>query len=220
MTTTNDTTCPARQALDKAAADLRNACSEILRAERAMTAKKIELRLLYIKAQEDRDAMFSAFHAFALLGSELQRLKFEVESYDTEHERALRERNQAGDELDRAARVQGTDRMHSSEELARAAVRFTAAQQVLDQLQSKEAVAKRRKDAVELRQAESAIQELERLYRQKDDTQKASRESAQLADSQWNVLRNDWLKAMQVEDACKKALRLASIVYTASVIRE
>lgn len=220
MTTTNDTTCPARQALDKAAADLRNACSEILRAERAMTAKKVELRLLYIKAQEDRDAMFSAFHAFALLGSELQRLKFEVESYDTEHERALRERNQAGDELDRAARVQGTDRMHSSEELARAAVRFTAAQQVLDQLQSKEAVAKRRKDAVELRQAESAIQELERLYRQKDDTQKASRESAQLADSQWNVLRNDWLKAMQVEDACKKALRLASIVYTASVIRE
>lgn len=220
MTTTNDTTCPARQALDKAAADLRNACSEILRAERAMTAKKVELRLLYIKAREDRDAMFSAFHAFALLGSELQRLKFEVESYDTEHERALRERNQAGDELDRAARVQGTDRMHSTEELARAAVRFTAAQQVLDQLQSKEAVAKRRKDAVELRQAESAIQELERLYRQKDDTQKASRESAQLADSQWNVLRNDWLKAMQVEDACKKALRLASIVYTASVIRE
>lgn len=220
MTTTYDTTCPARQALDNAAADLRAAGAEILRAERAVTAKKVELRLLYIKAREDRDAMFSAFHAFALLGSELKRLKFEVESYDTEHERALRERNQAGDELDRAARVQGTDRMHSPEELARAAVRFTAAQQVLDQLQSKEAVAKRRKDAVELRQAESAIEELERLYRQKDATQKASRESAEVADSEWNVLRNELLKAIQAEDACKKALRLASIVYTASVIRE
>lgn len=220
MTTTNDTTCPARQALDKAAADLRHAGSEILRAERAMTAKKIELRLLNIKAQEDRDAMFSAFHAFALLGNELRRLKFEVESYDVEHARALKERNQAGDELDRAASVQGTSRMHSPDELARAAVRFTAAQQVLDQLQSKEAVAKRRKDALELRQAESAIEELERLYKQKDAVEKSSRETALVADSEWNVLRNEWLKAMQAEDACKKALRLASIVYTASVIRE
>lgn len=220
MTTTSDTTCPARQALDKAAADLRAAGSEILRAERAQTAKKVELRLLNIKAQEDRDAMFAAFPAFALLGGELRRLKFEVDSYDAEHARALRDRNAAGDELDRAARVQGTDQMHSAEELARAAVRFTAAQQVLDQLQSKEAVAKRRKDAADLRQALSVVEELERLYRQKDATEKASRESAQVADCEWTVLRNEWLKAIEAEAKCKKALRLASIVYTASVIRE
>ncbi len=217
--TTNDTTCLARQALDKAAADLRYAGSEILKAERAMSAKKIELRLLNMKAQDDRDAMFSAFHAFATLGNELRRIKFEVESYDSEHERALRERNAAGDELDRAARVQGTSKMHSQDELARAAVRFAAAQHVLDLLQSQEAKAKRRKDVVELRKAEACIDELERLYKQKDATEKSSCASAQVVEAEWNVLRNDWLKSMQVEDECKKALRLASQVYTASVIR-
>jgi len=218
--TTNDTTCPARQALDKAAADLRNAGSEILKAERAMSAKKVELRLSNMKAQDDRDSMFAAFHAFATLSNELRRLKFEVESYDCEHERALRERNAAGDELDRAARVQGTGKMHSEDELARAAVRFAAAQHVLDLLQSQEAKAKRRKDVLELRQAEASIDELERLYKQSDDIEKSSRASAQVVEAEWNVLRNEWLKAMKAEDECKKALRLASLVYTASVIRE
>ncbi len=218
--TTHDTTCPARDALNKAAVDLRNAGSDILKAERAMKAKEVELRLFNIKAQEDRDLMFNAFHAFATLGNELRRLKFEVESYDAEHERALKERNAAGDELDRAARVQGTGRMHSEQELERAAVRFTAAQHVLDQLQSKEAVAKRRSDAVELRKAEACIDEIERRYRQSDATEKASRETARLADSEWNALRNTWIQALQAEDTCKKELRRASVVYTASVIRE
>lgn len=219
--TTSNTITPcqsSREALTKAAANLRQAGVDVRSAEREMKAKEVALRLLYIKAREDRDAMMHAFHIFVALGQELQRLQFEVTSYDAEHERALKERNAAGDELDRAARVQGTPYMHSSDELERAAIRFAAAQQVLDHLQSKEATAKRRADAVALRQAESAIGELERLYRAKDSVQKESADTARFADSQWNVLRNNWIAALEAERECQKALRKASQNFAADAI--
>lgn len=222
MTTIDNTIatpCQAsREALSKAASDLRQAGWAVRSAEQAMKAKEIELRLLYIKARQDRDAMMNAFHVFVVLGQEIQRLQFEVTSYDAEHQRALNERNAAGDELDRAARVQGTPYMHSPDELERAAVRFAAAQQVLDHLQSKEATAKRRADAVTLRQAEDAIGEIERLYRQKDTVQKESADTARFADSQWNTLRNQWIAALDAERECQKTLRKASQNYAANTV--
>ncbi len=222
MTTlTTNTTSPcdtARDALKKAATDLRQSGANVADADRKLKAKTVDLRQLNIKALADRTAMFDAFYAYAVLGQEIKRLQFEVDSYDTEHERAKCKRNAAGDELDRAARVQGTPYMHSPDELERAAVRFAAAQHVLDLLQSKEASAKRRADAVALRQAESAIEELERLYREKDATQKASRETANHSDSEWNQLRSQWMRAMDAESECQKALRKASQDYAASVI--
>lgn len=222
MTTIHNTIatpCQAsREALNQAAEALRLSGADVLQAERAMKAKEIDLRLLHIRARQDRDAMMNAFHVFVVLGQEIQRLQFEVTSYDAEHQRALKERNSAGDELDRAARMQGTPYMHSPDELERAAVRFAAAQQVLDHLQSKEATAKRRADALALRQAEEAIGEIERLYRQKDTVQKESADTARFADSQWNTLRNQWIAAMDAERECQKALRKASQNYAANIV--
>jgi len=212
MTTTDTTTTTTNhQALLQAAQDLRNAQAAARAAERRFDDKLPEVRQENVKALADKNSMYDAFSKMAVQSHEVERLRSAVENFDAEHNRAKGERNQAGDQLDHIAEHLSSESLnYSSVDLERAAVRFNAAQAVLDQLEKGPVQAKRRADAVAWRQAEAKYAELKAAYQAKKVVFETQTEVARQQDDAWNVLRGERQQCWHHVDECRKALRLAA----------
>lgn len=200
-----------QDALKQAAQNLREAQAAYIAADRRVAAKLPEVRQENIKAQADKYSMYDAFHAMAVQSHEVERLRSAVENFDAEHDRAKQERNQAGDQLDHIAEHFSSGSLnYSMADLERAAVRFDAAQTVLDQLEKGPVQAQRRADAVAWRQAEAKYAELKAAYEAKKLVFETQTEAARNVEDAWSRIQGDRVQCAMNIDACRKALRIAA----------
>jgi hypothetical protein len=200
-----------QDALKQAAQNLREAQAAYIAADRRVEAKLPEVRQENIKALADKNSMYDAFHVMAVQSHEVERLRSAVENFDNEHNRAKQERNQAGDQLDHIAEhLSGEGLSYSMADLERAAVRFNAAQAVLDQLEKGPVQAQRRADAVAWRQAEAKYAELKAAYEAKKVVFETQTEAAKNAEDVWSQIQGERMLCAVNIDACRKALRIAA----------
>lgn len=210
--TTPTTTASNKTALHLAAEALRAAEKKTADALRAVDAHVAILRAQSIQARESKSKMYDAFHAMAVQGWIVVDLRRSCESYDREHLRALTERNLCGDLLDRAA-LNDFGRKSSPEDLEYAAVRFNAAQQVLDAIQKGEPAEKRKRDGRALHEAEAEQRRLKAAYEAGKSAYEGENEKVGELDQRYNELHAAMAECGRAEDECRKALRLAARAY-------
>ncbi len=207
--TTNTST---KDALHQAAEALRKAEQAAAEAQRKLDEHTSVLRQHSQHALATKMKMYDAFYEKAVFSWKLYDLQNSCENYDREHNRAMAERNLSGDLLDEAAKK---DFGHNSvpEDLERAAVRFNAAQQVLDTLQRGEVAEKRKRDGRALFEAEAEYRRLEAAYQSKKGEYEGERSEVEALDTKWNELRGSVQLCYEVVDQCQKELRKAARAY-------
>jgi hypothetical protein len=205
---TNDT----QVFLHEAGSDYRRAVAVYAEIEKffdtdGTTLSAISREALVAKVRTDH-----AFYEMAETSQTVLALTMSIAAYDSAHEKALQERNSAGDALDYAALIEDSSPYRGPEALEQCAKRFALAQTAHDELQAK---CRRKYNVIALRRAEANYAEKVKIHDQFKLASDALKAAAAEQENEWNRHRVELLQQLAVVERYRTNLRSAARAYAA-----
>jgi hypothetical protein len=204
------------EALRHTGEELHAADAALREAEAQFTQSEIEFAQLSREALALKGNWYDAFIKAAELSWRVNDLAQAIDRYNTDKKRALTERNLAGDDLDRVARLQGSDG-YGVDDLERAAIRYAAAQKVLDCFQRGSELEKFRQNNIALKEASAELTTLDADTAAKKAVFDAETVKETEGNDRMEVWRGTVVRCYQEFDRCQKALRQAALAYAATL---